>query len=48
MEIHAATLAALLHRCECCFDFKCLATDCIECVKIHMERKGEKDGQKLL
>ena len=36
-------LAALLHSRECPFGYKCKATDCVECVKKHME-KGKTDG----
>ena len=41
------TLAALLHGRECPFGYQCKNTDCIECVKIRME-KGSDDGQKVL
>lgn len=44
MEQSEEILATLLHGRECPFDFQCLATDCMECVKIHMEKEGEKDG----
>lgn len=38
------TLANLLHERECPYDYQCLATDCMECVKIHMEKGENKDG----
>ena len=38
------TLVTLLHNRECPFDYQCMACDCIECVKMHME-KGETDGK---
>lgn len=31
------TLATLLHERDCPFDYQCLSTDCIECVKLRME-----------
>ena len=43
MEKNEQTLAALLHGRECPFGYECMATDCVECVKIHME-KGATDG----
>lgn len=39
-------LITLLHGRECPFDFQCLATDCVECVKIHMEKEGEPEDGK--
>ena len=44
MEQSEEILVTLLHGRECPFDFKCLATDCMECVKKHMER-GEHHEQ---
>lgn len=44
METPAETVAALLHGRECPFDFQCLSTDCVECMEIHLEKEGEKDG----
>lgn len=41
-------VVSLLHRCECPFDYRCQATDCVECLKIHMDPRGEKDGKKQL
>lgn len=35
--------AALLHNRECPVGYDCRATDCAECLNIHME-KGEKNG----
>ena len=37
-------LVTLLHERKCPFDYQCLSTDCMECVKMHME-KGETDGK---
>ena len=45
MKQNEQTLAGLLHDRECPFDYQCVATDCMECVKIHME-KGATDGKK--
>lgn len=36
-------LSTLLYERECPYDYQCLATDCMECIKMHME--GEKDGK---
>lgn len=44
MKARMYGMAALLHERECPFDYQCMATDCIECVKIHME-KGATDGK---
>lgn len=38
-------LAALLHGRECPFGYQCMATDCVECVKIRMEKGGAEDGK---
>ena len=38
------TLVTLLHNRECPFDYQCKAVDCVECVKIHMEKEGAEDG----
>lgn len=43
MKQNEHTLAALLHDRECPYDYQCMATDCMECVKKHME-KGGADG----
>ena len=40
MEQNEQTLAGLLHARECPFDYQCMATDCMECVKMHMEKEG--------
>lgn len=37
-------LAALLHIRECPFGYQCMTTDCIECVKIRMEKGSDADG----
>lgn len=37
-------MAAMLHNRECPAGFQCLAVDCIECIKKHMER-GEDHEQ---
>lgn len=44
MEHNNQTLAALLHSRECPFGYQCMATDCIECVKIRMEKGSDADG----
>lgn len=44
METHTETLAALLHNRECPFNYHCQNTDCVECLKIHMEKEGETNG----
>ena len=36
-------MATLLYDRKCPFDYQCEAMDCMECVKMHME-KGETDG----
>jgi hypothetical protein len=38
------TLAALLYERKCPFDYRCLSTDCMECVKMQME-KGRTNGK---
>lgn len=43
MEQKQQLPATMLHKKECPVGFKCLATDCIECLKIHME-KGAANG----
>lgn len=45
MEQNEQTLAGLLHDRECPFDYQCVATDCMECVKKHMEKGGAEDGK---
>jgi hypothetical protein len=45
MEQKEQIAATLLHDKECPVGYKCLATDCMECLKIHME-KGTEDGRK--
>ena len=42
MERSDQTLAALLYDRKCPFDYQCKAVDCVECVKIHMEKEGRK------
>ena len=37
-------LASLLHIRECPFGYQCMATDCMECAKIRMEKGGIDDG----
>lgn len=44
MEQPSEILATLLHGHECPFDFQCLAADCMECVKIHMEKGTKNDS----
>ena len=44
MEQSNEALVNLLYKRECPFDFNCLTTDCMECVKIHMEKEGAEDG----
>jgi hypothetical protein len=44
MEQGEQLMADLLHNRECPVGYQCLATDCIECLKLHME-KGEPDGK---
>ena len=44
MKQNDQILAALLHSRECPFGYQCMATDCIECVKIRMEKGGVEDG----
>lgn len=43
MEQKQQITATMLHNKECPVGYKCLATDCIECLKIHME-KGATNG----
>lgn len=43
MEQKKQIMAPLLHSRECPVGYKCQATDCIECLKIHME-KGAANG----
>ena len=40
MEQSNHTLVTLLYDRECPFDYQCLANDCMECVKMHMEKEG--------
>ena len=44
MKQNDQTLVTLLYDRECPFDYQCMANDCIECVKMHME-KGGTDGK---
>ena len=44
MKQNEQTLAALLHNRECPFGYQCKATDCIECVKIRMEKRSDSGG----
>ena len=41
-------LAAVLHGRECPFGYQCMATDCVECVKIRMENGGAEDGKEKM
>lgn len=43
MDQSEQAMVALLYYRECPFNYQCLANDCMECVKMHME-KGETDG----
>lgn len=43
MEQKQQITATMLHNKECPVGYECLATDCVECLKIHME-KGAADG----
>lgn len=44
MDTSNARVANLLHDRQCPYDYKCLATDCIECIKQYMEKgDNEKD-----
>lgn len=43
MEQKQQIAAPMLHNKECPVGYKCLAMDCTECLKIHME-KGATDG----
>ena len=45
MEQREQPMVDLLYSRECPFAYQCLSTDCIECVKMHME-KGAADGTK--
>ena len=38
------SFTTLLYERKCPFDYQCLSTDCMECVKMHME-KGTTDGK---
>ena len=44
MEQNEQALVTLLHDRECPFDYQCLSNDCMECVKIHMEKGCDSDG----
>ena len=44
MEPSNQSLSSLLYDRQCPYDYQCLSNDCIECVKMHME-KGETDGK---
>ena len=37
-------IATLLYGSECPVGYQCLAADCIECLKLHMEMEEETDG----
>lgn len=37
-------IAGLLCNQECPLDYKCLAVDCMECLKIYMDSKEKADG----
>lgn len=43
MEQKQQITATMLHNKECPVGYNCLATDCVECLKIHME-KGAANG----
>lgn len=43
MSQNEQTFASLLYERKCPFDYQCLSTDCMECMKMHME-KGDRDG----
>ena len=45
MEMCNQILADLLHGGECPFGYQCIANDCVECVKIHMEKEGVEGGK---
>lgn len=38
-------LAALLYKQACPLLYKCLASDCMECLEMHADMEGETDGQ---
>lgn len=40
MEQNEQSLVTLLYERECPYDYHCLANDCMECVKLHMEKGG--------
>lgn len=44
MQQNEQLIGTLLHNRECPVGYQCLAVNCDECVKIHMER-GEHHGQ---
>jgi hypothetical protein len=39
-------LAMLIHGHTCPLGYRCLASDCVECIQIYMERGGENHGGK--
>lgn len=46
MEQSDQNAAMLLHSRECPFDYKCAAQDCVDCLKVYME-KGESNETAL-
>ena len=44
MDQREQVLVTLLHERECPYDYQCMATDCMECVKMHMEKGCDSDG----
>ena len=47
MEQKEHIVATLLHGRECPVGYECLATDCVECLKIHMEKGAANDPEKI-
>ena len=47
MEQKQQLPATMLHNKECPVGYKCLATDCVECLKIHMEKGAADDKEKV-
>lgn len=37
MKTENQSLAVLLYDRECPFEYKCLSSDCIECIRLHTE-----------
>lgn len=38
-------LAKLMHGQRCPLGYRCLASDCVECLQIYMEQGGENHGK---